>query len=118
MDAAVVNNNVRGVNDTYGLIHLLFTDGTLVAANEISGTSAPNYDYGTTSDPFGGIVIQGGTNCSILGNRVADLAVIPDPAGAAILLDSGTSGCMVVGPCRPGDVKNLGTNNKVLCSPH
>ena len=58
IDAAVVNNKVRAENDQFGLIHAFFTDGTLIALNELSGTSVPNFDYGAASDPFGGIVVQ------------------------------------------------------------
>lgn len=92
IDAAIVNNKVRAENCQYGLIHAIFTDGTLIAANDISGTSVPNFDYGPSSDPFGGIVIQGASHCSILGNHVANLAVTPDPAGAAIFLGPGFEG--------------------------
>jgi len=135
IDAAIVNNNIRGEDCRYGLIHLIFTEGTLVAANEFSGSSVPNFDwypdsdpfgYGSSSNPFGAILSQGASKCSIPGNNVANLAVAPDPAGAAIFLGAAfpsngpavnTSGCIVAGPCRPSDVKDFGSSDKILCFP-
>ena len=99
IDATVVHNTVADGPFYFAMIEALNTDGTLIAANRVRGSA------------LAGIMIEGGTRNAILGNDVS--GVTADIA--RILLDGTTTGSLVAGACRPGDVVDQGHANIVLC---
>jgi hypothetical protein len=100
LDVVSVNNTVMAQGVTGGGIHAVGTRGTKAWGNRITGSGRA------------GILVEGGTGCAFLWNALEGFTPAAD--SARILLDAGTSHCLVAGQYDENDVLNFGQDNQLL----